>query len=304
MKKSFKEVGAQRELIEYHFRVGNKHFEQENHELAIKHFSSLHELVPTEIIYTEKLAESHFLQAQSIEPDGITDLELALTHFEKAYEFMPTNYIYTYSLATALFELGQTLLAEGDSFGEEAGQALVHFKKAHALVPFADQPEGIYNKSLAEAHSLCGIALLELGAGDLSSQSLWSEMFVHLKTAYTLFPTNATYARTLAEGQYDFAQEIRDSGTNLMSYSLDELGALKIEEALLPYYPKDDEENEGLTPFLFETIGHILLNGYMPYIIQVPQLGIFPPGLIPLIEAYADFQTPLELAGAATETDA
>jgi len=217
---------------------------------------------------------------------------------------MPTNYIYTYSLATALFELGQTLLAEGDSFGEEAGQALVHFKKAHALVPFADQPEGIYNKSLAEAHSLCGIALLELGAGDLSSQSLWSEMFVHLKTAYTLFPTNATYARTLAEGQYDFAQEIRDSGTNLMSYSLDELGALKIEEALLPYYPKDDEENEGLTPFLFETIGHILLNGYMPYIIQVPQLGIFPPGLIPLIEAYADFQTPLELAGAATETDA
>lgn len=42
----------------------------------------------------------------------------------------------------------------------------------------------------------------------------------------------------------------------------------------------------------------------MPYIIQVPQLGIFPPGLIPLIEAYANFQTPLELAGAATETDA
>jgi len=53
MKKSFKEVGAQRELIEYHFRVGNKYFEQENHELAIKHFFSLHELVPTEIIYTE-----------------------------------------------------------------------------------------------------------------------------------------------------------------------------------------------------------------------------------------------------------
>ena len=299
MKKSFKEVGAQRELIEYHFRVGNKHFEQENYELAIKHFSSLHELVPTDILCTEKLAESHFLQAQSIEPDGITDLELAIVHFKKAYEFMPTNYIYTYSLATALLELGQTLLAEGDSFGEEAGQALVHFKKAHALVPFADQPEGIYNKSLAEAHSLCGIALLELGAGDLSRLSLWKEMFVHLKTAYTLFPAHAAYTSTLAEGQYDFAREIRND--NLMSYTLEDLSVLKIKGDLLPYYPKDDEEDEGLTPFLFETIGNILSGGYTRCIMEVNELAIFPPGLMPLIEAYADFETPLELAGAATE---
>jgi len=34
---------------------------------------------------------------------------------------------------------------------------------------------------------------------------------------------------------------------------------------------------------------------------EVNELAIFPPGLMPLIEAYADFETPLELTGAATE---
>ena len=89
-----------------------------------------------------------------------------------------------------------------------------------------------------------------------------------------------------------------------MSYSLEDLSVLKIKEALLPYYPKDEEEDEGLTPFLFETIGNILSGGYTRCIMEVNELAIFPPGLMPLIEAYADFETPLELAGAATEPSA
>jgi len=301
MKKSLTKVSHQKELVEYHFRLGKKDLANEEYEKAIKHFSLLHKLVPTENIYTENLAESHYLRAQDIELEDATDFQLALTHFQKAFELMPTNYIYTYSLATALLELGQDFAT--DHHGEkENALAIIYLNQAHKIVPCAGQTEGIYNKILAEAHSYCGVTLLELGAGDLSRLSLWKEMFVHLKTAYTLFPADETYTKTLAEGQYDFAREIRSN--NLMSYSLEDLSVLKIKEALLPYYPKDEEEDEGLTPFLFETIGNILSGGYTHSIMQVRELAIFPPGLIPLIEAYADLATPLELAGATTEPDA
>ena len=298
MKRSLTKVSYQKELVEYHFRSGKKDLANEEYEEAIKHFSLLHKLVPTENIYTENLAESHYLRAQDIELEDATDFQLALTHFQKAFELMPTNYIYTYSLATALLELGQDFAT--DHHGEkENALAITYLNQAHKLVPFAGQTESAYNKILAEAHSYCGITLLELGAGDLSRLSLWKEMFVHLKTAYTLFPAHAAYTSTLAEGQYDFAREIRND--NLMSYTLEDLSVLKIKEDLLPYYPKDDKENEGLTPFLFETIGNILSGGYTRCIMEVNELAIFPAGLMPLIEAYADFETPLELAGAATE---
>ncbi len=298
MKRSLTKVSHQKELVEYHFRSGKKKLANEEYEEAIKHFSLLHKLVPTENIYTENLAESHYLRAQDIELEDATDFQLALTHFQKAFELMPTNYIYTYSLATALLELGQDFAT--DHHGEkENALAITYLNQAHKLVPFAGQTEYAYNKILAEAHSYCGITLLELGAGDLSRLSLWKEMFVHLKTAYTLFPAHAAYTSTLAEGQYDFAREIRND--NLMSYTLEDLSVLKIKEDLLPYYPKDDKENEGLTPFLFETIGNILSGGYTRCIMEVNELAIFPPVLMPLIEAYADFETPLELAGAATE---